>query len=62
MFKWLKMKDYGNKIVRKFVVSTYAKKKFNVLVIMIATMLVRCIIGTLLCTLFITYNLYIDLY
>jgi len=68
VFDWLKLKksrnpasNYKNKIIRSIIVSSYVKKKINVLVMMLATVLLRTCVCSLFCFV-ISYNIYIDFF
>ena len=58
--KWFRL-NYTDQIVKSVVKSTFAKKKLNILVMMLATVLIRSILCSLFC-LIISYNIYIDFF
>ena len=65
-WKWLDLRriyslNYGDKIIKSFIVSTYVKKKLNVLVMMFSTLLIRSFLCSMLCFMF-TYNIYVDFF
>ena len=53
--------NYSDQIVRSIVLTTYMKKKFNILFMMFLTILLRSFLASVLCILF-SYNLYIDFF
>ena len=53
--------NYSDQIVRSIVLTTFMKKKFNILFMMFITILLRSFLASLLCLLF-SYNLYIDFF
>ena len=58
--KWF-TRNYKDKLIRSFVKSTFAKKKLSILVMMLAAIIIRSIICSLLCVLF-SYNIYVDFF
>ena len=68
VFEWLKFKktknpasQYKNKIIRSIIVSSYVKKKMNVLTMMLATVLLRTFVCSLICFV-VSYNIYVDFF
>jgi len=64
--KWLNLKkiyslNYGDQIIKSFIVSSYAKKKLNILMMMLVTIIIRCILCSFLTFIF-SYNCYIDFF
>lgn len=53
--------NYSDQIIKSLVVTTYVKKKFNILFMMLLTIILRNILCCLLCVIF-TYNLYVDFF
>lgn len=53
--------NYSDQIVRSIVLTTYMKKKFNVLFMMFLTIIFRSLLASILCIIF-SYNLYIDFF
>ena len=53
--------NYSDQIVRSIVLTTYMKKKFNILFMMFLTIIIRSFLASILCILF-SYNLYIDFF
>ena len=53
--------NYSDQIVRSIVLTTYMKKKFNILFMMFLTVLLRSFLASILCIIF-SYNLYIDFF
>ena len=53
--------NYSDQIIRSLVVTTFVKKKFNILFMMLNTIIIRTVISFILCCIF-TYNLYIDFF
>lgn len=53
--------NYSDQIVRSIVLTTYMKKKFNVLFMMFLTIIFRSLLASILCLIF-SYNLYIDFF
>jgi len=65
-WKWLDLRriyslNYGDQIIKSFIVSSYVKKKLNVLVMMLMTIIIRCFLCSLICVMF-SYNLYVDFF
>ena len=53
--------NYSDQIVRSIVLTTYMKKKFNILFMMFLTIVLRSFLASLFCIIF-SYNLYIDFF
>ncbi len=53
--------NYSDQIIRSVVLTTYMKKKFNILFMMFVTIIIRIFLTYLLCF-FFSYNLYIDFF
>lgn len=53
--------NYSDQIIKSLVVTTYVKKKFNILFMMLITIILRNILCSILCLVF-TYNIYVDFF
>ena len=57
---WFRLSNYSDRVVKSVIATTYAKKKLSIILILIATILLRIHILTLLCILISTGNFYVD--
>ena len=57
---WFKLSNYSDRVVKSVIATTYAKKKLSIILILLATIIFRIHILTLLCILISTGNFYLD--
>ena len=53
--------NYSDQIIKSLIVTTYVKKKFNILFMMLLTIILRTLLCSFLCIIF-SYNLYVDFF